>query len=1301
MPPRYGRLEVPVVAAGLDRFERDVRGAAQSAGTDAAASISSAMTVGLRGLGNVTRSIGRAAATGLGVATTAAAAFGVASFRTAARVGEMDATLRALAQANRLSYPQMQRTVREIRDAGIEAGVAQNTVAQFARNQLDLAKSTDLARLAQNAAVISGRNSTEVLDQLIHGITTQNSLVLRNAGVNVQAGQAIDKYAKSVGKSVRDLTDAERAQAVLNAVLEAGGPIAGAYAAAMEEPGKVLRSFPRVIDNVRLAVGRGLVDAFKQAILNSYHFADAFAKAVDEGGKLAPVVTAIGQAVAQLAKPLETGTKRAKEWLDALKPETVERIAKAIKTFGPAAAVAAGGLSLMVAPSILRGIPGIGALVGNLSGPFQTAGKEALKFGKTLVSNAMAAKGLSGPLGALKASFGLLTSPIGLVVAGFAVLMAVSPEFRAAVMDIVVALGRALMPVVRSLVDVVRLLAEPFVQIARILGGSLAVALRAVLPMINALAWTLELMRPVLGPLTVAVIAGAAAWKLYQGALAVVNLINWIRQFGLLAVQVNLLAVKQAVAAVAAKAWAAAQWLLNAAMTANPIGLVVVAIAALVAGMVIAYQRSQTFRNIVNAAFSAVAAVFMTVVRAAQTLWRWITGGSPGLIPALLLLGSIASAMASVVRVVLTTAFNACSAAASFLWRSLTAGASGVLQFLRTNWPTILAILTGPIGLAVLAITRHWSTIRSTTASAVSAVQSIVSAGFNNVRTTTSNLMSATSAAIAARWADVRRNTSSLIGWMTPFLFNAWSVIWNQARAGWTGIANVISTSFSAIREGVAAPVRWVVGSVINPLIRGINALITKIGIGEIPQIAGFAGGGQVPGRDRGDRHLILAEAGEWVLTRAQARAIGYRNLANLPRFAGGGEVGHYEHPSARIGLPSLKDIGGAFARITHLDHLAGLGRDLLSPLSGFLSWMAVQAFEALATPLKKLVEPWASHRKLFPERWIGKLIPDVIGKAIEFITSKGEPVYEGGGAGVDALAAEVMQRFPGLRITSALRPGDPGYHGRNLARDLGGPVAVMNAAGAWMARTMVRALLEGIHNPTLSVKNGALVPSSFWGPGTWAGHADHIHMAAAEGTGAPSGTFTPAGSGVARWRPLVTQIAGMFGIGHTVDAWMRQIQSESGGNANIIQQIRDVNWPNNLARGLLQVIPTTFAAQRGNPFGSNIMDPRANIWAAMSYAVKRYGARLLSVIGRGHGYARGGVMGEPGIGIGLRTGLPFSIAERGPELITPIAGTADLGAGRAGRSTTINVYPQPQQSPVEIAAAVSRELAWAEAGGV
>lgn len=66
-------------------------------------------------------------------------------------------------------------------------------------------------------------------------------------------------------------------------------------------------------------------------------------------------------------------------------------------------------------------------------------------------------------------------------------------------------------------------------------------------------------------------------------------------------------AAMKAVAAATA-VWTGAQWLLNAAMSANPIGIVIAIIAALVAGIIIAYKNSETFRTIVQAAWAGIQA---------------------------------------------------------------------------------------------------------------------------------------------------------------------------------------------------------------------------------------------------------------------------------------------------------------------------------------------------------------------------------------------------------------------------------------------------------------------------------------------------------------------------------------------------------------------------------------------------------------------------------------------------------------------------------------------------------------------
>lgn len=87
------------------------------------------------------------------------------------------------------------------------------------------------------------------------------------------------------------------------------------------------------------------------------------------------------------------------------------------------------------------------------------------------------------------------------------------------------------------------------------------------------------------------------------------------------------------------KGWAAAQWVLNAAMNANPIGLIVIGIAALIAAAVLAYQKVDWFREGVQAAWEGIKTaasvawesvlkpifeVFMSVLRGVGDVVMWV-----------------------------------------------------------------------------------------------------------------------------------------------------------------------------------------------------------------------------------------------------------------------------------------------------------------------------------------------------------------------------------------------------------------------------------------------------------------------------------------------------------------------------------------------------------------------------------------------------------------------------------------------------------------------------------------------------
>lgn len=79
----------------------------------------------------------------------------------------------------------------------------------------------------------------------------------------------------------------------------------------------------------------------------------------------------------------------------------------------------------------------------------------------------------------------------------------------------------------------------------------------------------------------------------------------------------------------ATKAAAIGQWALNAAMRANPIGIVITALTLLVGGFILAYKKSETFRTIVNGALAGVQLAFRAVVTAAAAVYTWVRTNAP------------------------------------------------------------------------------------------------------------------------------------------------------------------------------------------------------------------------------------------------------------------------------------------------------------------------------------------------------------------------------------------------------------------------------------------------------------------------------------------------------------------------------------------------------------------------------------------------------------------------------------------------------------------------------------------------
>ena len=167
-----------------------------------------------------------------------------------------------------------------------------------------------------------------------------------------------------------------------------------------------------------------------------------------------------------------------------------------------------------------------------------------------------------------------------------------------------------------------------------------------------------------------------------------------------------------------------------------------------------------------------------------------------------------------------------------------------------------------------------------------------------------------------------------------------------------------------------------------------------------------------------------------------------------------------------------------------------------------------------------------------------------------------------------------------------------------------------------------------------------------------------------------PKVDYNPS-AGVEQWRDLAKYALKLTDqyTEANLDRLLMQMQSESGGNPNAINNW-DINAKNGTpSKGLMQVIDPTFRAYAYPGYSKNIYDPLSNILAAIRYTLSRYGS--LANGWKGHGYASGigkislsDLFGKiPALAGGgtLMPGQLFVANERGPELI-----------GRYGNRTTV-----------------------------
>lgn len=165
---------------------------------------------------------------------------------------------------------------------------------------------------------------------------------------------------------------------------------------------------------------------------------------------------------------------------------------------------------------------------------------------------------------------------------------------------------------------------------------------------------------------------------------------------------------------------------------------------------------------------------------------------------------------------------------------------------------------------------------------------------------------------------------------------------------------------------------------------------------------------------------------------------------------------------------------------------------------------------------------------------------------------------------------------------------------------------------------------------------------------------------------------------GSGNWREVIHHAEHLMHVhlsADQVNRLLRQIQTESGGNPHIMQQISDINSAEgHPAEGLLQFIPSTFNAW-AMPGHHNIMSGLDQIMAAIN-CLNHGGEGGWGNIGDGHGWWTGGEVW------GKQLGWVGDNTEGHEYVINPYAPSAKPLLEKAVNETML-AQPEPSQAPV------------------
>jgi phage-related protein len=217
-----------------------------------------------------------------------------------------------------------------------------------------------------------------------------------------------------------------------------------------------------------------------------------------------------------------------------------------------------------------------------------------------------------------------------------------------------------------------------------------------------------------------------------------------------------------------------------------------------------------------------------------------------------------------------------------------------------TTWNRIYSVTSSWWNRVFAFFKAIWGHIENVVTGTLKPIQSAISGAWNWISNTTKNIWGHTAAIFSGIWNGLKNTTVNTLNGIKSAVAGAWNSIASTTANLWRKIGSFMAEGVNAGKQALANAINFVTQDLINPIIRGYNA-VNNIWNGTdvdgggpnkgIPKVH-FAKGGKVPGFAPGsDTVPAMLSPGEFVVNPVAAKAVGYDRLRALNEAKPGANV--------------------------------------------------------------------------------------------------------------------------------------------------------------------------------------------------------------------------------------------------------------------------------------------------------------------------------------------------------------------------------------------------------------------------